>query len=279
MIVGSLLLVLLAVGLLVAGTARVSDPMLYGSIAMSGLAAVTLIAGVRRLARDASMRRSRPAVYTAGGVPFSGSPPGSGAGPDSALGAGARSGAGSRSGAGAGSGDDAHPVRADSAGAVELEDGIPLDEPAAEWLDDAEIAELAAVPETVHVINTRPRFHLDGCLHLLGRGYQQLAISEAIEAGFTPCAMCRPADALLRRRNRVGGRHDGPYGPAVVVSVTAPAVDGRATEAALRAVAEALGLRRHEIALRAGGTSRDKLFQVAQPPPDLPARLATLTGR
>ncbi|MDM4719969.1 DUF167 domain-containing protein [Micromonospora sp. WMMA1363] len=63
-------------------------------------------------------------------------------------------------------------------------------------------------------------------------------------------------------RARVGGRFDGPHGPALVVAVTAPAVDGRATEAARRAVADALGVRPAAVALRAGAASRDKLFLV-----------------
>jgi uncharacterized protein YggU (UPF0235/DUF167 family) len=66
-------------------------------------------------------------------------------------------------------------------------------------------------------------------------------------------------------RARVGGRHDGPHGPALVVAVTAPAVDGRATEAARVAVADALGVRRAAVTLRAGAASRDKLFTVAVP--------------
>jgi uncharacterized protein YggU (UPF0235/DUF167 family) len=77
-------------------------------------------------------------------------------------------------------------------------------------------------------------------------------------------------------RAKVGGRHDGPYGPALVVAVTEPAVDGRATEAALRATAEALRLRRGEVALRTGLASRDKLFTVAEPPEDLDSRLRAL---
>jgi len=80
-------------------------------------------------------------------------------------------------------------------------------------------------------------------------------------------------------RARVGGCHPGPYGPALVVSVTAPAVDGRATEAALRAVAQALGVRPTAIRLRAGAASRDKLFELADPPDDLAARLAELRDR
>jgi uncharacterized protein len=63
-------------------------------------------------------------------------------------------------------------------------------------------------------------------------------------------------------RPRVGGRHDGPYGPAVVVAVHAPAVDGRATEAARRALAQALGVRPGHVTLRSGAVSRDKLFVV-----------------
>jgi uncharacterized protein len=77
-------------------------------------------------------------------------------------------------------------------------------------------------------------------------------------------------------RTRVGGRHDGPYGPALVVAVSAPAVDGRATEAARRALAEALGLRRADVVLRTGAASRDKLFTVAGAPADLDARVRAL---
>jgi uncharacterized protein YggU (UPF0235/DUF167 family) len=74
----------------------------------------------------------------------------------------------------------------------------------------------------------------------------------------------------------VGGRYDGRYGAAVVVAVNAPAVDGRATEAVLRATASALGLKRSAVAVRAGATSRDKLLAVADPPPDLADRVRTI---
>ncbi len=52
----------------------------------------------------------------------------------------------------------------------------------------------------------------------------------------------------------VGGSHDG----ALVVRVAAPAVDGRATEAALAAVADALEVRRRQVAQVTGATSRTK---------------------
>jgi hypothetical protein len=56
----------------------------------------------------------------------------------------------------------------------------------------------------------------------------------------------------------VGGSHDG----ALVVRVSAPAVDGRATEAALAAVAEAFGVRRAAVTLVTGATSRSKVVDV-----------------
>ena len=59
-------------------------------------------------------------------------------------------------------------------------------------------------------------------------------------------------------RVRVAGEHDG----ALVVAVTARAVDGRATEAALRALAGALGVRRRELRLVTGATSRTKVVEI-----------------
>ena len=65
----------------------------------------------------------------------------------------------------------------------------------------------------------------------------------------------RPGSA----RAGVGGEHAG----ALVVRVTAPAVDGRATEAALAAVASAFGVRRRAVTLVSGATSRTKVVEVA----------------
>jgi len=59
-------------------------------------------------------------------------------------------------------------------------------------------------------------------------------------------------------RTRVGGRRDGD----LVVAVTAPAVDGRATEAALSAVAQAFDVRRRDVRLLSGLRSRRKVLDV-----------------
>ena len=55
----------------------------------------------------------------------------------------------------------------------------------------------------------------------------------------------------------------GCYGDdTLVVAVQAPAVDGRATQAALKALAKALGCRAAEVTLVSGATSRTKLVEV-----------------
>lgn len=77
-------------------------------------------------------------------------------------------------------------------------------------------------------------------------------------------------------RARVGGRYEGPGGPALVIAVHQPAVDGRATEAARRALAQALRLRPAAVTLVSGATSRDKVFRVTGPGAELDARVREL---
>lgn len=77
-------------------------------------------------------------------------------------------------------------------------------------------------------------------------------------------------------RTRVGGAYgDGPDAP-LVVAVTARAVDGAATEAVLRAVADAVGVRARQVLLVHGATSRDKLVEIIDPPEDAAARVSAL---
>lgn len=73
-------------------------------------------------------------------------------------------------------------------------------------------------------------------------------------------------------RTAVGGSYDG----ALVVKVNARAVEGAATEAVLRAVAEALGVRRREVSLVSGATSRTKVLEV---PDGLEVQVSALLGR
>lgn len=82
-------------------------------------------------------------------------------------------------------------------------------------------------------------------------------------------------------RTRVGGAGAEPgAGDVLGVWVTQHAVEGKATEAALRAVADALGVRRRSLRLVTGARARTKVIAVDDPPADLAARLerVRLTG-
>jgi uncharacterized protein len=72
-------------------------------------------------------------------------------------------------------------------------------------------------------------------------------------------------------RSTVGGEHDG----ALVVRVSSRAVDGRATEAALAAVAEAFGVRRRAVTLVTGATGRTKVVDISGADPAVLAGLLT----
>lgn len=75
-------------------------------------------------------------------------------------------------------------------------------------------------------------------------------------------------------KTAVGGRH----GEALVVAVSARAVDGKATEAALRAVADAFAVKRRDVTLVTGATSRDKVVDIDGEPAELARRRDALLG-
>lgn len=64
------------------------------------------------------------------------------------------------------------------------------------------------------------------------------------------------------RAEAVGGCWDGPRGPALLVEVRARAVDGRANEAVVAALASAFGVRRADVTITAGARGRDKIVEV-----------------
>jgi uncharacterized protein YggU (UPF0235/DUF167 family) len=71
---------------------------------------------------------------------------------------------------------------------------------------------------------------------------------------------------------------DGRHGDALLVCVTARPASGAATQAVLRAMAEAFGVPRRDVALVTGATSRDKILEVAGPAVRLARRLGELLG-
>lgn len=74
------------------------------------------------------------------------------------------------------------------------------------------------------------------------------------------------------RRDAVGGRWAE---DALVVAVSAPAVEGKANEAVRRALAKAFGVRRQDVEIVTGDRARDKVVEVAGGDP---ARLTELLG-
>ena len=79
-------------------------------------------------------------------------------------------------------------------------------------------------------------------------------------------------------RTRVGGRYGDAEPAVLVVAVTSRAVDGKATEAVLAAVAQAFGVPRRDITLVSGATARTKVLEVAMDAGEGATRLAELLG-
>lgn len=201
MIVGSVLLLLTGVALLITGLIQGDDTYLVGTIIASLLAAVCLYGASRRTkARKEAAVRSRSAQRAAR----------------------ARAEAAETDARLRGREEDAtaavprareekpaEPVEAlEEPGGhptvdmdVETE-AVPSDEPAEIQMSSVEAAALMRMDAEVMVVDGRPRFHLGGCVHLVGRDSESLPAHEAVELGFGPCALCRPAQSLLREPTR-----------------------------------------------------------------------------
>ncbi len=87
---------------------------------------------------------------------------------------------------------------------------------------------------------------------------------------------------ILPVRAQPGARRAGVQGEqngALKVAVTAPPTDGKANEALVDVLRQALGLKRSQVELLSGPTSRDKRFLIrGLTRAELEQRVATLTG-
>lgn len=84
------------------------------------------------------------------------------------------------------------------------------------------------------------------------------------------------------RHDAVGGRAPGvrpAEGAVLEVRVRARPVQGAATAAAERALAEALGLRPWQVRVVRGATARNKLVEISDAPADLAGRWSELLDR
>ena len=182
MILAAGLLVLLGLGLFVAGILTGATALYWGCVAACVVAAVLLIVARRRL--SAAAAGSTPAAATGARA----TTPGGGA-EEVPAGAADRS-------AAAGPGESGGP---------------PADLPDPD-VEDVEVTDLLLVvdlKDEVLVLDEHPRYHLRGCVHLRGRAPIPLPVDEARNDGFTPCAVCAPDRNLARRaRARRSSRED-----------------------------------------------------------------------
>ena len=200
MIVASLLLIFVAVVLLVLGLVNGSSGLLVGSIGTSLLAAVALVVGARQAAatrvgaddedeqgvgeeyeepvsRSRAVREPKRETVREPEQPV-------------------RSRVAAEQPAGV-------TIPAQAAVLEMDEDEDPPDEPAAQRVTPADAARISRMSTEVLVIDGRPRYHVAGCVHLLGRPQEPLPVSEAVELGFSPCGLCEPDSALLADARRV----------------------------------------------------------------------------
>jgi hypothetical protein len=227
-IIGSLLLILVAVTLLVLGLAAGSSGLLVSSIGASLLAAVALVVGARqaatsRAAGEYGDGEPRPRAGDEEGRPVHHHRHAAGGRATRRRRASGRGGdgfelaepvdvTGSEPTAGwATDGDNLGAARQPVRSGVVTDDGgpggdpddqDPADEPAAQDMSPADAALVAGMAADVLVIDGRPRYHEPGCEHLLGRESEPLPVREAVALGFTPCRLCEPNSALLADARR-----------------------------------------------------------------------------
>lgn len=95
----------------------------------------------------------------------------------------------------------------------ELADAAPRSaeadvDPGEEDTDATDLLVVSELTAEVLVVDERPRYHLRRCRWLAGKLTIPLAVNEARQLGFTPCARCTP-DAVLARRHRTAGTPSG----------------------------------------------------------------------
>ncbi|MCW2639092.1 MAG: hypothetical protein JWP76_1398 [Dactylosporangium sp.] len=238
MIVGSLLLIVVAIALLATGLVNGSNAYLVGSTAASLLAAIALVVGSRQASAARAHGEDEPAPGHAGSDGEDG--------PTAVERHGDHNGerepmtevipAHPRPGVGDGAAQDeiqerrplvaarpliptqggardlgsAHPGqlvldddRDESDKADDFDDEPLSDEPVAQRVSAGDADRVARMSDDVLVIDGRPRYHLANCVHLLGQPGEALPVHEAVELGFTPCGLCEPDRALLAEARQV----------------------------------------------------------------------------
>jgi hypothetical protein len=189
----AVILLLAAVGFLVAALRMGHAGLAWGSVALSAVAAAMMLRRWRRSWRqlqdspdvDPAVLEDEPIVDAAAGKV----PPALGsvtAIPDAADSA-------------AGSVSAQQEVQSGQAedGGIAVDDGQPGEEDT----DAADLLVIYELADEVLVVDEHPRYHLPRCRWPDHERAERLPVREARELGFTPCDRCRP-DTILARKHR-----------------------------------------------------------------------------
>ena len=188
MIAGAALLVLLGLGLFVAGILTGVTVLYWACVAACVVAAVLLIAVRRQVGTTPPATTPEPAV----GSPAADEdttrtaerPADEGAEPVAAT-----------------SGDDPGETRS-STGTTSGVAATPpedLPDPGVEEVEVTDLLIVVDLTDEVLVVDEHPRYHVAGCSWLAGRETIPLPLDEARTDGFTPCAVCSPDRTLAER--------------------------------------------------------------------------------
>jgi hypothetical protein len=195
-IAGAAVLVLLGLGLFVAGILTGVTVLYWACVAACGVAAVLLIV-VRRQISTTPAAAAEPAAEpraadeNAGGTAAPADSEAEGAAPVPATSGREPGETGSATGPAAGT------------AAAAPED---LPDPGVEEVEVTDLLLVVDLKDEVLVVDEHPRYHLVDCSWLAGRETIPLPLDEARGDGFTPCAVCSP-DRNLAERARAAKKH------------------------------------------------------------------------
>jgi len=183
-IAGAAVLVLLGLGLFVAGILTGVTVLYWACVAACVVAAVLLIVVRRQIGTTPAAAEPRAADEDAGGTTAPADSEAEGAASAPATSGRAPGDSGSATGSAAGT------------AAAAPED---LPDPGVEEVEVTDLLLVVDLKDEVLVVDEHPRYHLVDCSWLAGRETIPLPLDEARSDGFTPCAVCSPDRNLAER--------------------------------------------------------------------------------
>jgi hypothetical protein len=173
------LLVLLGLGLFVAGIVTGLTVLYWACVAACVVAAVLLVLVRRQVAATDKAPRAAPPAAGSGPGPETTSPPVTPADPQ----------------------PGAAPSASEASPAVAADAPLPEEapDPGVEEVEVTDLLLVVDLTDEVLVVDEHPRYHLAECSWLAGRETIPLPLDEARTDGFTPCAVCSPDRTLAER--------------------------------------------------------------------------------